>query len=290
MRAGKLKMKRYPVRKRGGGWVLLLLLGVLLGAGAATFGKQAFSGLVFPQFSAVRQPSIPQTPEFASREERILTLPGHTWFALQLGVFDSEEAAESLAASYRSRGAGGYVRTQDQYRVLAAAYAARADAQAVLTQLRTLHQVDAVLTEIVQPEVTLRLTGRPEQLTALSDACDALEQLSIELAALSNDLDRGAADRQTTLDALRSHRETLTALKSRIDKQFGENAPDTVRKAAEMLDALSLSLGEALSVQGTAALGARVKYAQLQCLCRMADYAEALSRQGVGQSSGRSVN
>ena len=29
MRAGKLKMKRYPVRKRGGGWALLLLFGIL---------------------------------------------------------------------------------------------------------------------------------------------------------------------------------------------------------------------------------------------------------------------
>ena len=97
-------------------------------------------------------------------------LPGHTWYALQLGAFDSADAAESLAASYRSRGAAGYVRVQGQYRVLAAAYAARADAQAVITQLRTRHQVDAVLTEIVQPEVTLRMVGRPDQLTALADA------------------------------------------------------------------------------------------------------------------------
>ena len=43
--------------------------------------------------------------------------------------------------------------------------------------------------------------------------------------------------------------------------------------------ALSLSLDKALSTQGTAALGAHIKYAQLQCLCRMADHAKALSGQ-----------
>ena len=277
MRAGKLKTKRYPVRKRGGGWAVLLLLGVLLGAGAATWGKQAWQ-TALPQLPGIWQPSATQTPEAVPREERTLTLPGHTWYALQLGAFDSADAAESLAASYQSRGAAGYVRGQGQYRVLAAAYASRADAQAVITQLRTGHQVDAVLTEIVQPEVTLRLTGRPDQLTALSDAYDTLEQLSVQLAALSDSLDRGKTDRQTALDALRSHRDTLTALKKRISAQFGENAPSTVQDAADMLDALALSLNDAMAAQGTAALGARLKYAQLQCLCRMADHAAGLAK------------
>ncbi len=278
MRAGKLKMKRYPVRNRGGGRVLLLLFGVLLGAAAASFGKQAWRA-VLPQALIPQRQTAAQTPEPALREERTITLPGHTWYALQLGAFDSAEAAESLAASYRGRGAAGYVRRQGQYRVLAAAYGARADAQAVMTQLRSSHQVDAVLTEIPQPQVTMRLGGRPDQLTALSDAYDALEQLSIQLAALSDSLDRGKADRQAVLDALRSHRDTLTALKSRIDAQFGENAPQTVRDAADLLEALSLSLNDALSAQGAAVLGGRIKYAQLQCLCRMADYAAGLSAQ-----------
>jgi hypothetical protein len=45
-----------------------------------------------------------------------------------------------------------------------------------------------------------------------------------------------------------------------------------------MLDALAQSLNDALAAQGTAALGGRIKYAQLQCLCRMADHAEGLSK------------
>ena len=277
MRAGRLKTKRYPMRKRSGGWAALLLLGILLGAGAVTFGKQALQA-VLPRFQGVGQPSATRTPETSPREERTLTLPGHTWYALQLGVFYSADAAESLAASYRNRGAAGYVRVQEQYRVLAAAYAARADAHAVITQLRTQYQVDAVLTEITQPEVTLRISGRPDQLTALADAYDALEQLSVQLAALSDSVDRGKTDRQTALDALRSYKDTLDALKNRLEAQFGEKVPEAVRDAADMLDALALSLNDAMAAQGTAALGAGLKYAQLQCLCRMADHAAGLAK------------
>ncbi len=277
MRAGRLKVKRYPVRKRGGFAALLLAAGLLLGAGAAIYGKQAWQAAL-PLLPGVLQPSATQEPEAVPREERTLTLPGHTWYALQLGAFDSAEAAESMAASYRSRGAAGYIRRDNQYRVLAAAYDTRADAQAVMTQLRANHQVDAVLTEITQAEVTLRLNGRPEQLTALNDAYDALEQLSAQLAALSDSIDRGKTDRQQALAALRSNRDTLLALKARIDAQFGKSAPQAVTDAAELLEALSLSLNEALSAQSTAALGARIKYAQLQCLCGMADYAAALAK------------
>ncbi len=276
MRAGKLKVKRYPVRNRGSRRGGALLLGVLLGAAAVLFGKHAWRS-VLPQFPIPQRQTAAQTPEPAPREERALTLPGSTWYALQLGAFDSAEAAESLASSYRGRGAAGYVRRQGQYRVLAAAYGTRADAQAVMTQLRASHQVDAVLTEITRPQVTLRLNGRADQLTALSDAYDAIEQLSVQLAALSDSLDRGGMDRQTVLDALRSHRDTLTALKSRIGFQFGENVPLAVKAVADLLNVLSLSLNDALSAQSAAALGARIKYVHLQCLCGMADYAAGLS-------------
>jgi hypothetical protein len=162
MRAGRLKTKRYPVRKRGGWAAALLLAGLLLGAGAVTYGKQAWEAAL-PLLPGVLQSSAAQTPapETAVREERTLTLPGHTWYALQLGTFDSADAAEALAETYRNRGAAGYIRRQGQYQVLAAAYTARADAQAVMTQLRVNHQVEAKLTEITQPEVTLRLSGRP---------------------------------------------------------------------------------------------------------------------------------
>ena len=280
MRAGRLKTKRYPVRHRGGWAALLLLTGLLLGAGAVIYGRQAWEAAL-PLLPGVLHPSVPlapvSTPEAVSREERTLTLPGHTWYALQLGAFDSAEAAESSAEAYRSRGAAGYIRRQGQYRVLAAAYASRADAQAVMTQLRAHHQIDAVLTEITQAEVTLRLNGRPEQLTALNDAYDALEQMSRQLAALSDGLDRGKTDRQTALSALRSHRDTLTALKARVDAQFGKSAPKAVKDVSDLLESVSLSLNEALSAQSTAVLGARIKYAHLQCLCGMADYAAGLS-------------
>ena len=92
------------------------------------------------------------------------------------------------------------------------------------------------------------------------------------------DLEKFAFFSQAALSALRSHRDTLNALKIRIEAQFGKNAAKAVQDATDMLEALSLSLNEALSAQSTAASGARIKYAQLQCLCGTADYAAGFAK------------
>ena len=58
-------------------------------------------------------------------------------------------------------------------------------------------------------------------LTNPTAGVDYAAQLSIQLGTLSDSLDRGKADRQTALDALQSHRDTLAVLKQRIDALFG---------------------------------------------------------------------
>ena len=124
MRAGRLKTKRYKVRRRGGRGVVALLLAALLLAGAAYMVKEK----QIPVFAA---PSPTLTPAESRQETRTITLPAATWYALQLGVFEQESAAKSLAESYQGRGAAGYIDDGEHYRVLAAAYETRADAQAV---------------------------------------------------------------------------------------------------------------------------------------------------------------
>ena len=46
-------------------------------------------------------------------EEREITLPSATWYALQLGAFESETAAEELANQFVKRGAPGMSGTTD---------------------------------------------------------------------------------------------------------------------------------------------------------------------------------
>ena len=122
MRAGRLKTRRYKVRRSGRGAALVLLL-LTIGSGAAWLLREDVQALLL-------SPAPTLSPADAAAESRTVTLPGKTWYTLQLGVFEQQDAADALAESYRGRGAGGYVLLEEHYRVLAAGYETRADAQA----------------------------------------------------------------------------------------------------------------------------------------------------------------
>jgi len=275
MRAGRLKTKRYKVGGGRIGWIFLLILGIALGAGAATLWQNG--GLPLPVGTVSLLPKPTLTPEESARGEKLFTLPGHTWYALQVGSFDNEAQAQSAAEAFRGRGAAGYVLKSGAYRVLAAAYETRADAQTVQTQLREQHGVDTVITEIGQMEISLRLTGQQAQLTALSDAWDALDQLTEHLSALSQRLDRREADSAQALAALQSQRETLDALNARLNTLFGSAVPRAVQDISALLSDLSAALQSAQSASGVTRLGANIKHAHLLCVCRMAAYAAGLA-------------
>ena len=124
MRAGRLKTRRYKVRRRGLGW-LLLAVGIALGAAARPLMNGEWRSLLPSQLLPARPVSTP-APQDSQAAERTFTLAGSTWYALELGAFDSAEEAQALASSFRGRGAGGYAAWQDNaWRVLAAAYATR---------------------------------------------------------------------------------------------------------------------------------------------------------------------
>ena len=187
MGAGKLKTRVYRVRRGGGRWLAWVLGAMLLAAGAyAVLQARPFAAA--PDLSL--QPSATLTPRDSAADSRLLTLDGETWHALQLGAFDSPDAAQALAEAYRARGAGGLIWQRDAYRVLAAAYVSRADAQAVQSRLLSQHGVETVITDVAWPDVTLRATGQKAQLDALTDAYDALPKLIRHLADLSQALDQ----------------------------------------------------------------------------------------------------
>lgn len=265
----RLKTKRYKVRRGCGGWIIGLLL--LLGAGAWLFLRH---GGALPVFFS---PKPTLSPEESAQECRTLLLPGKTWYALQLGAFEEEEAAKALAASFRARGAAGYIHRQDGFRVLAAAYTSRAEAQAVQTQLGALHGVEAYVSEIGRPEITLRVTGQKAQLTALEDALTVLDQCAEQLYALSAGLDSRDGEADAVRQALLSQRETVQALAGRLETLFGEKAPAAVAPIIQAMRDADAALAAAAACGGETALGAQVKYCQLLCISALADYAGMLT-------------
>ena len=274
VRAGRLATRRYKVRRRKMGW-LLLIAGIGLGLATSSAYLRFMRPLPQTHISAQPAPTLP--PEETRADERTVTLAGQSWYALQIGVYDDAEIAGREADALRARGAGGYIFRKDGCRLLAAAYTARADAQAVMSRLKTRHGLDTEVVEIVSPEITLRLSGQKGQLTALTDAFSAMEKLCGHLYQLSLSLDRQETEAAEALTALRSERDTLTELSARLQSRFGASAPAAVLAFKQILDDCVQSLAGASAAKTLTQLGAQVKYCHLECICRMAAYASGLT-------------
>lgn len=271
MGAGRLKIKRYKTHRGKRRLALLLLLGLGTAISAACLGTGRLQRLLI-------SPAPTLSPEESRTDTRTLTLSGKTWYALQLGAFEREEAAMETAAAFRARGAGGLTEKHaGKYRVLAAAYESRADAQAVQNQLRSRHGVEAYLCEISCCEVTVRVSGQRAQLTALEDAYAALEQLSLQLGALSRGLDQGEMEREAILSALRSHRDTVSSLRQRLLSLFGQEGHPAVQGIMALLSDTESSLAEALGTSGDVRLGAGIKHCHLLVITGLAAYGAGLA-------------
>ncbi len=274
MRAGKLKTRRYKVRRASGRRIWpFILLAILLAGGIYTVLSPGNQWLSF-----LDAPAPTLSPQESAQATREITLTGGTWYALQLGVFEKATAAEEMAATYRARGAAGYVWQHDNYRVLAAAYPARADAQSVQTQLRTLHNVDAFTYEITWAEVKLRVKGQNAQLTALEDAYAYLENSMAHLYSLSLALDKQEMAASDVRAALASEKLTADTLKNRLTTLFGTNPHAAVSQVCDILSDLSSALSSAGETSiSDAQLGARVKNCLLLTLTKTSEYIAALS-------------
>ena len=257
------------------GW-LLLIAGIGLGLATSSAYLRFMRPLPQTQISAQPAPTLP--PEETQADERTVTLAGQSWYALQIGVYDDAETAGRDADALRARGAGGYIFRKDGCRLLAAAYTARADAQAVMSRLKTRHGLDTEVVEIVSPEITLRLSGQKGQLTALTDAFSAMEKLCGHLYQLSLSLDRQETEAAEALTALQSEQDTLAALSARLQARFGASAPAAVLSLKQILDGSAQSLSAVSAAKTLTQLGAQVKYCHLECICRMAAYASGLAQ------------
>ena len=70
--------------------------------------------------------------------ETVIELAASNWYSLQTGVFEEEGRAIESAQVFQKRGAAGFVWNEGRFRVLAAVYSLKEDAQRVRQQLRFL--------------------------------------------------------------------------------------------------------------------------------------------------------
>lgn len=215
-----------------------------------------------------------KTPERTSDD---ITLPGRTWYALQLGAFTQENAAWQLSQEFIPRGAAGFIyHEEDVYRVLAAAYPTRAEAQSVQTRLSD-QGVTTYIQVVQEPGLTLRAAGEKKQVDAVREALDHLNALSTQFYTLSGALDKGEMTQSEALSALQSECATCLALKNTLERAFSDEASAAVAPLAKLLETLAQESDALQNNVSAARIGAALKRCQLTVSIGLKQFAAPLT-------------
>lgn len=259
------KRRVYPSERKPARWVsysLLFLSAVILFSGvAARSGGDAV-------IQTVATPSpIPLDAAFdETRETREITLNGSVWYALQLGAFETEEAAGQLAEQFQRRGAAGYIWPDERYRVLAAVYPEKEDAQAVRQQLREQHDVESYLFEIDVPAVVLRMTGMRGQIDILEAAFLHAEELIRQMERISETLDRQEITPAEAADELNTLREQVELVALRMEQRFVAPRNTTVTRLIGLMRDYAAFAREKTGQESNALLSRQIKYQTFQTI------------------------
>ena len=270
--AGKgLKSVTYKTPRSGRRAVLCLLLGAaILGV---SWQAQVRLGIARP-FS-LRQKAAARQQD-TSRKSREIALSAHTLYALQLGAFTQESAARQLAQEFSARGAAGYVyQDGDTYRVLAAAYPTRAEAQSVQTRLSA-QNISVYIHPCTQEALTLRAGGTGSQIDALGETLDYLDSLEGKLYALSSGLDARTMETEDAQAALLSEGVTCGNLSQRLSAAFAGDLPTSLSPLSGLLEDIAADAAAARNEKGAARIGAALKRCQLTVFFGLLAFAEGI--------------
>ncbi len=265
----------YPSERKPAKWVsysLLFLSAVILFSGvAARSGGDAV-------FETVATPSpIPLDAAFdETRETREITLNGSVWYALQLGAFETEEAARQLAEQFQRRGAAGYLWPEERFRVLAAVYPEKEDAQAVRQQLRDQHDVDSYLFEISIPSVSLRMTGMRGQIDILEAAFLHAEELIRQMERISETLDRQEITPAEAAEELNTLREQVELVALRMEQRFLSPRNAAVTGLIGLMRDYAAFAREETGQESNALLSRQLKYQTIQTIRLLLELTDAL--------------
>lgn len=265
----------YPSERKPAKWVsysLLFLSAVILFSGvAARSGGDAV-------FETVATPSpIPLDAAFdETRETREITLNGSVWYALQLGAFETEEAAGQLAEQFQRRGAAGYLWPEERFRVLAAVYPEKEDAQAVRQQLRDQHDVDSYLFEISIPSVSLRMTGMRGQIDILEAAFLHAEELIRQMERISETLDRQEITPAEAAEELSTLREQVELVALRMEQRFLSPRNAAVTGLIGLMRDYAAFAREKTGQESNALLSRQLKYQTIQTIRLLLELTDAL--------------
>ena len=258
-----------------------LFCGILLALSALLIG----SGLLFRSgrgdFRLESSPSPTELPLNERFDETMVTteldLPSSAWYSLQVGAYENEESALQLAQQFRKRGAAGYLWHDGRFRVLAAVYLSRDDAQTVRDQLREQHSIDSYIYPIEFPSVKLRVSGMQGQLEILKAAFGHVNALAKELHEVSNALDRQELSADEALEKLNALQVQMDLVALRLKQRFVPPVPEVVQSMIVCFEEYSEFVSKLSETEAMVALGMKLKYQTISVLWDLKKIYMALS-------------
>lgn len=193
-------------------------------------------------------------------ETREVTLNAETWYAIQTGVFSTQEAAVQKADAYTQRGAPGtVVRQGEKWRVFIACYGTEEEAAAVRTRLESNQKVDTYLYAWECPEVRLRLSGMAGQLDAAEAGFMLLTTTAATLRDTAMELDAAQLTTQEVMASARALDDQIALWEDTVRSRFGKSLPALVEGIMKITGGWDVRYAALVAAQDATALSAALK-------------------------------
>ena len=193
-------------------------------------------------------------------ETREVTLNAETWYAIQTGVFSTQEAAVQKADAYTQRGAPGtVVRQGEKWRVFIACYGTEEEAAAVRTRLESNQKVDTYLYAWECPEVRLRLSGMAGQLDAAEAGFTLLMTTAATLRDTAMELDAAQLTNQEVMASARALDDQIALWEDTVRSRFGKSLPALVGGIMKITGGWDARYAALVAAQDATALSAALK-------------------------------
>ncbi|MBO5500532.1 MAG: SPOR domain-containing protein [Clostridia bacterium] len=243
-------------------WLLLLAAAVVFLGGLLPSRKP--SGTITP---LPTETPYPLTESFDETMETCQwSLPAVEWYALQLGAFDNEASAKTMAEQFQARGAAGYLWQEERFRLLAAIYASETDARNVRQQISQQHEVESYLYRISLPPVAVSIHGMRGQIEILQAAFGHASDLITAMQETGLAADRGESTREEQLAKLSALDEQMQLVKLRLYQRFPEPRNSCVTGLIQLFDDYS-GFATSMDPQETEVMfSTKLKYQTLRSL------------------------
>lgn len=256
---GRVETRMYK-RRRQRAKVLRVMVLILLIAAAVLLAWGRLPTDFITEHISAPTPTPVTSAYDQTVESREVTLVEEIWYAIQTGVFSTEEAARQKADAYTKRGAPGtVVQEGEKWRVFIACYGTEADASAVRTRLEQNQKVDTYLYAWKCPQLRLRLTGKAGQLDAVEAGFTLLTSTAAALRDTATSLDAAQLTTQEAQAAMSALDGQITLWEDTIRSRFGKSVPALVESMLTITASWDGRFQALQSSQDATALSAALK-------------------------------